>query len=101
MRLYLRSQVRDRAIEVWGSEEAIDREKDSRSNKRKHRKHKQFNKKLTELRMSVRSSLYTTRSAQERDHVHEFGDEVCVDEDNDLYEKSCRTCPFVTQFEKL
>lgn len=101
MRLYLRSQVQERAIEVWGSEEAIDQERERRSNKRKDRKHREFNKKITELRMNVRSSLYTRPSAQDRDHVHKFGDEVCVDEDNDMYERSCQTCDYVNRYEKL
>lgn len=100
MRLYLRSHVRERAIEVYGSQEAIDEERDRRSNKRKDRKHKEFNKKITELRMSVRSSLYA-RSSDSRDHVHQFGDEVCVDEDNDMYERSCQTCDYVNRYEKL
>ena len=100
MRLYLRSQVKERAIEVWGSEAAIDQEKEARSNKRKDRKQKQFTKKLTELRMNVRSSLYT-KAAESRDHVHDFGPEVCVDEDDEIYEKSCRSCDFVSRYEKM
>lgn len=101
MRLYLKSQVRERAIQVYGSEEAIDEERDRRSKKRKDRKQKEFNKKITDLRMSVRSSLYASRSSGSRDHVHTFGDEVCVDEDNDMYERSCQTCDYVNRYEKL
>jgi DNA-repair protein complementing XP-A cells len=100
MRLYLRSDVLRRAIEVYGSEDAIDQERDRRSNKRKDRKHKEFNKKITQLRMSVRSSLYT-RSSDSRDHEHDFGDEVCVDEDNDMYERTCQTCDYVSRYEKM
>lgn len=99
MRLYLRPQVRDRAVLVHGNEDAILEEKEKRTLKRKQTKQKKFNKKINQLRMDVRSSLFTKDF--DKTHEHDFEDEVCVDEDEDLYEKKCKTCNQVMRFEKL
>lgn len=52
---------------VHGSEEAIEAEK-RRGVKRKQLKQKKFNKKLQELRMNVRSSLYTKDLDKNHEH---------------------------------
>lgn len=98
MRLYLRLQVEERALEVWSSEEALEKERERRSEKQAERKHKQYFKRLKELRMSTRSSLFT------RDfdvHEHEYGEPVLLDEDKDLYEKTCTSCGHTVQYEDM
>ena len=62
MKLYLRFQVEDRALEVWGNEELLKEEREKRNGMREKRKRKQYDKRLTNLRMTVRSSLNTRDS---------------------------------------
>ncbi|CAG2113025.1 unnamed protein product, partial [Medioppia subpectinata] len=83
MRLYLRSQVEDRALQVWGTEEAIEEERDRRSTATKRRREKQYDKRLKSLRMTVRSSVYTRPTAA--DHCHDFTDESY----NELEDSGC------------
>lgn len=97
MKLYLRTQVEDRALEVWGSEDQLEEERQRRSGMRDKRKQKQYHKRLKSLRMTVRSSLYTKQTER---HCHEFGDEV-HNQEEDLYEKRCKTCGYVDSYEKM
>lgn len=99
MKLYLKPQIIDRAIMVHGSQEAIQEEKEKRMLKRKQSKQKKFTKKIQDLRMDVRSSLFV--KDLDKTHEHEFDEEVCVDEDEDLYEKKCKSCGQVMRYEKL
>ncbi|GLH03245.1 DNA repair protein complementing XP-A cells homolog [Gryllus bimaculatus] len=98
MKLYLHLQVEKRALEVWGSEEALAEEHERREEKRSVAKIKKYNKQLKSLRMNVRSSLYdrTTKAT----HEHEFGPDS-YNADDDTYTHSCKTCGFEETFEKL
>lgn len=58
MKLYLRSQVEARALEIYGSLEAIAEQKQVREDKKETAKAKKYNKQLSELRKTVRSTLY-------------------------------------------
>lgn len=98
MKLYLHLQIEKRALEVWGSEEALLEEKEMRDEKRNTSKAKKYNKQLKALRMSVRSSLYDRTSAAA--HTHTFGSETYNEED-DTYTRACTTCDFVDTFEKM
>ena len=98
MRLYLRLQIEQRAIEVWGSEEELEAERDKRCEKQEERKHKSYFKKLKELRLTTRSSLYTRDFSS---HTHEYDEPVLIDEENDLYEKICNSCGHKVQFEQM
>ncbi|XP_076178535.1 DNA repair protein complementing XP-A cells homolog Xpac [Ptiloglossa arizonensis] len=98
MKLYLQLQVEQRALEVWGSEEKLLEEKELRDTKREGTKVKRFNKKIKQLRMQVRSSLYdkTTKAS----HTHEFGEETYNEED-DTYIHTCTTCGYEETYEKM
>jgi len=98
MKLYLRLQVEQRALEVWGTEEELEAEHERRSGKRRDRSQKAYQKQLKQLRMNVRSSLYTRQTAS---HVHEYGEPVLIDEDRDLYEKTCAECGHVVSYEEM
>lgn len=97
MRLYLRPQVERRALDVWGSEEALERERERRDDKRARAKLSQTQRRLRALRMDVRSSLFDrTRAA----HRHEFGaEQLCAD--TDLYSRACLQCGHVQSYEKM
>lgn len=98
MKLYLHLQIEQRALEVWGSEENLLKEKEMRDLKREGAKIKRFNKKMKQLRMQVRSSLYdkTTKAS----HVHEFGKDTYNEED-DTYTHTCTTCGYEETYEKM
>ncbi|KAH0952188.1 hypothetical protein HN011_000263 [Eciton burchellii] len=98
MKLYLHLQIEQRALEVWGSEENLLKEKEMRDVKRDEAKIKKFNKKIKQLRMQVRSSLYdkTTKAS----HIHEFGEDT-YNEDDDTYTHICSTCGYEETYEKM
>ncbi|KAL1492947.1 hypothetical protein ABEB36_011108 [Hypothenemus hampei] len=98
MKLYLELQVRNRAIEVWGSEEVLEEEKEKREEKKVISKAKKYNKQLRELRMNMRSSMYDRTSAAS--HTHDFGPEI-YNEESDSYTRKCTTCPYEETFEKM
>lgn len=96
MRLYLRAQVRERALAVWGSEEALARERAERRARRGRAADTAARRRLRALRMDVRSSLYDrTRAA----HQHAFGPET-YDEAADAYSRAC-ACGHVETYEKM
>ncbi|XP_030748427.1 DNA repair protein complementing XP-A cells homolog [Sitophilus oryzae] len=98
MKLYLRLQVEKRALEVWESMERIEEEKEHREEKKVLAQTKKYEKKLKELKMGMRSSLYNrTKGAF---HTHEFGPEMYNEED-DIYTRTCLTCSYEESFEKM
>lgn len=58
MKLYLRSQVEELALSVWGTEEALERAHEQRDVRKEKAKQKKFDKKMKELRMRVRRFNY-------------------------------------------
>ena len=57
MKLFLRLQVEERALEVWKNEENLEKEHEKRLEKRDQAKAKKFNKKLKALRMVSTSDI--------------------------------------------
>lgn len=98
MRLYLKFQVEERALEVHGSEEQLEEELEKREERRMVKKQKVYDKRMKSLSMQVRSSLYKRNLEA---HEHEFGEAKCIDEDNDLYEKECKTCGYKWEYEEM
>ncbi|CDI98170.1 DNA repair protein complementing XP A cells [Echinococcus multilocularis] len=97
MQLFLEAQVAARSLEIWGSEEKLEAERASRVVKREKVKLRGFQKKVKELRIQVRSSLYTKKSVS---HEHTFGPEV-YDKKTGTYLKSCTSCDYTVSFEKM
>lgn len=97
MKLYLESQVSERALEVWESEENIEEAKDQKCEKQNKMKKKKFEKKMKELRMTVRGSLWRKQTAM---HEHTYGEET-YDEEEETYSKTCTTCSHVMSYEKM
>lgn len=98
MKLYLHIQIEERALEIWGSEENLLKEREQREEKREMAKMKKYNKKLKHLRMDVRSSLYDKTTPAS--HEHDYGPET-YNEDDDTYSHECLTCKFSETFEKM
>lgn len=97
MKLYLRSQVVKRSLEVWGSEESIDEAKEQRVENRDKLKQKKFDKKVKDLRKAVRSSLWTKDTSS---HEHTYGEET-YNEETDMYSKTCTSCKYTLKYEKM
>nr|ADD16467.1 RT05942p [Drosophila melanogaster] len=98
MKLYLHLQIHQRALEVWGSEEELVRQHEAREDKREEGKARKYNKKMKQLRMEVRSSIYTKKTHEV--HEHEFGPDT-YDEEEDTYTHTCITCPYSETYEKM
>ncbi|MBN3314159.1 XPA protein, partial [Atractosteus spatula] len=96
MKLYLKLQVIQRSMEVWGSQEALDEAKESRKESREKLRQKRFDKKVKELRRAVRSSMWKKDSSV---HQHEYGPEEEIEEDT--YKKVCTTCGHELTYEKM
>uniref|UniRef100_A0A6A7FYS2 DNA repair protein complementing XP-A cells homolog n=1 Tax=Hirondellea gigas TaxID=1518452 RepID=A0A6A7FYS2_9CRUS len=97
MKLYLKLQIEKRCLEVWGSEEAMEEAIVKKEQQREVTKKKKFQKKIMELRMNVRSSLYTRASKR---HEHEYGPEEYIAED-DEYSQTCATCGHSYRYDKI
>lgn len=98
MKLYLHLQVQKRAMEVWGSENELMRQHENRVDKREIGKIRKYNKQMKQLRMEVRSSLYTKET--KASHVHEYGEDAYNEED-DTYTHTCKICSFTETYEKM
>ena len=104
MKLYLRLQVEERALEVWGSEEQLEEERARRDAQREGRKRKTFEKAIKDLRMQARSSIFNKRLTAS--HEHTFGEEEPVDSPEDdpegeYFRQTCTSCGFEKTYEKM
>ncbi|XP_068626237.1 DNA repair protein complementing XP-A cells homolog [Battus philenor] len=97
MRLYLRAQVEERARLVWGSEQRLLEERAAREERRERALATASRRRLTALRMAVRSSLYDGTHVQ---HEHTFGEEI-YNADNDEYSRTCTECGHMQTYEKM
>lgn len=96
MKLFLRTQVETRALEVWGTEEALEAEHEAREERQVMAKSMKYEKKMKELRKTVRSSLFTKDLSA---HIHSFGEEI-YNEETDEYSKTC-SCGHTQTYEKM
>lgn len=97
MKLYLRSQVEARALEIFGSLENIAEQKELREDKKELAKAKKYNKQLSELRKAVRSTLYDKTTKK---HEHEFG-ESTYNPETEEYFHQCLKCEFSETYEEM
>eukprot|EP00794_Sanderia_malayensis_P019529 gene19529-21459_t len=98
MRLYYKQHIIARAVEVWGSLDNVEDEKERRLDNKEKTKQKKYENRIKELRRAVRTS--TWKKKLEQNHVHEYSEEV-YDEDNDEYSKECISCGYVLTYEKM
>ncbi|KAK6040610.1 DNA repair protein [Cooperia oncophora] len=113
MKLYLKCQVVERMLEIYGSWEEFEAEKKLRATQKETRAEKNFEKKkkkegqgneaacLGEL--SLRSiqirGLSGVKIEETAAHDHTYGEEE-YDEDKDEYSKQCTQCDYVLRYEK-
>ncbi|NP_001411784.1 DNA repair protein complementing XP-A cells homolog isoform 2 [Mus musculus] len=96
MKLYLKLQVVKRALEVWGSQEALEDAKEVRQENREKMKQKKFDKKVKELRRAIRSSVWKRETTT---HQHKYGPEENLEDD--MYRKTCTLCGHELTYEKM
>jgi hypothetical protein len=71
-------------------------EEKAKANEKKEEREKK------ELTITVdKAQLESRRRGVELNHTHKFGEERCVNPDEDLWEKTCSQCGFVLAFEKM
>ncbi|VDN31957.1 unnamed protein product, partial [Cylicostephanus goldi] len=99
MKLYLKCQVIDRMLEIYGSWEEFEAEKKLRSTQKEVRAEKNFEKKVKEMRQHIRG-LSGVKIRQEKAHEHVYGEEK-YDEAKDEYSKECLECDYVLTYEKM
>jgi DNA-repair protein complementing XP-A cells len=97
MKLYLKLQVKARAMEVHESDTKLLEEKQLREEKREIAKVKKYNKQLSQLRKNVRATLY---DKTHKAHVHDYGPST-FNEETDEYKHTCTGCGFVETYEEL
>ncbi|XP_071507134.1 DNA repair protein complementing XP-A cells homolog [Diadema antillarum] len=97
MKLFLKSQVEKRALEVWGDEASLEEAREQRILNREKQKQKKYDKKVKELRRAVRTSMWTKDLST---HQHTYGAET-YDEEEDMYSKKCTECGHVVSYEKM
>jgi len=97
MKLYLESQVAERALEVLGGEEGIELAKKKKQERREKIAQKKFDKNVNALRLAIQA---TQPTKSHKVHKHEFGAETYNEED-ELYTKSCTVCGHTVSFEKM
>lgn len=97
MKLYLKLQVKARAMEIYGDDSKLESERKIREEKREIAKVKKYNKQLSSLRKNVRATLYDKTY---KPHQHEYGKST-YNEETDEYSHTCLTCGFVETYEEL
>nr|XP_039249951.1 DNA repair protein complementing XP-A cells-like [Styela clava] len=98
MKLYLESQVKERALEIYDSFQEIEEKRETKNVKKEAARKKKYQKVLNNLRKEVRSSLYTKDMGN---HEHDYGLETCKDDENDIWTKTCKTCGHELTYEKM
>ncbi|KAM3720626.1 putative DNA repair protein [Dirofilaria immitis] len=99
MKLYLKAQLEQRCLEVYGSKEEFEKAKEARNMQKETRLEKRFEKKIKEMRQQVHGSkIFKTGYGKAHDHV--FGDEA-YDSKKDEYWKICKICGYKLTYEKM
>lgn len=99
MKLYLRLQVEQRALELFGSLSNLQDAKDQKVRLREINTEKRFEKKIKQMRKEI-SGTSQVKLTTSNKHEHEFETEI-YNTELDIYSKTCKTCGFYTTFEKM
>ncbi|TMS34922.1 hypothetical protein L596_002419 [Steinernema carpocapsae] len=100
MKLYLKSQIEVRMLEIYGSWEKFEDAKEQRIAQRDAREEKSFEKKIKKMRMEMRTTAKYKRNIKPSKHEHTYGEET-HDAKTDVYSQTCTSCGFKMTFEKM
>ena len=110
MRLYLRSQVEQLALKLWGSDEALFAEKERRMAERLEKADKKKRKAAQPQGVSSNPAAAKRAAAQAAkhqakvasvSHTHNFSPDEQYDEESDTWTKVCCECGFEVQYERI
>ncbi|CAD5207437.1 unnamed protein product [Bursaphelenchus okinawaensis] len=96
MKLYLLSQVEERAKMVHGTLEQVEITKDERREKREKQVNKRFENRIKAMRKEMRPDVILKSDAI---HEHEYGPEES--DGNGNYWMICKTCEYKNEYERL
>lgn len=96
MKLYLKSQCKERALQIHENEEKIEEKKEIRTLNLHKTRQKTYEKKVTALRKEARLGGHKVAEF----HKHEYGEEI-YNEEEETYYKICKTCDFKLEYEEL
>ncbi|CAG9530538.1 unnamed protein product [Cercopithifilaria johnstoni] len=99
MKLYLKAQLEQRCLEVYGSKEEFEKARDARVTQKETRLEKRFEKKIKEMRQQVHGSK-NFKSDYGKSHDHVYSDES-YDSIKDEYWKICKICKYKLTYEKM
>ncbi|KAL7071948.1 hypothetical protein ACQ4LE_008576 [Meloidogyne hapla] len=100
MKLYLRSQLETRALEVYGSFASLEEAKQKRDQNREKANERRFEKKIHSMRKEMRGECLKEAKSAALSHEHKFGDEH-YDERRKDYWKRCTECEYEMRYEKV
>ncbi|CAD5212042.1 unnamed protein product [Bursaphelenchus xylophilus] len=96
MKLYLLSQVEERAKQVHGSLEQVQLTKDERREKREAQANKRFENRIKAMRREMRPDVVLSNNEI---HEHEYGPEESDGTGN--FWMICKTCEYKNEYERL
>jgi DNA-repair protein complementing XP-A cells len=99
MKLYLKVQVEQRALDVYGSFDDLEEARSARIANREVVAEKRFERKIKEMRKEVRGFSHIKIDVG-APHEHEYGEES-YDAKKDSYSKDCRICKYRLTYEKM
>ncbi|OQR78918.1 DNA repair protein complementing XP-A cells-like [Tropilaelaps mercedesae] len=97
MRLYLFSQLEDRARIVWGSLETLENERAKRKQDANKRRKAGFEKRIKDMRREFRVQSYQPSTG----HEHSYGPEQLDPNVEDGFFKECTSCGHRLSYEKM
>lgn len=97
MKLYLFSQLEERALLVWGSLETLEKERNKRRQDANKRRKAGFEKKIKDMRREMRAQSYQPPTS----HEHTYGTEQADPDLEDGYFKECTSCGHRLSYEKM
>ena len=105
LKLYLKYQLEELAIEKWGSMHGIEAERNRREINRMQRSISQSRKKRR-IEFECLEDITIDKAVieeHEAKHVHTFGEAVCVNEETDEWQKTCTDvdCGYVEKWEEF
>lgn len=99
MKLYLKPQLEQRCLEIYGSWEKFNESKETRAAQKEAQAEKNTERKIRQMRKQLRTSKMSVPSTSQS-HEHTFGKEL-YDDAKDMYVSTCTDCDYSISYEKF
>lgn len=100
MKLYLKPQLEERALEIYGSFDKIEETRQHKEQNRGHAAERRFEHKIHKMRKEIRGTSLKAAMQAGSTHEHIFAEEQ-TNEDRTEYWKRCGICGYEMRYEKL